>query len=220
LIEPPGVDTVLRTMRSPIHWSLACAALAVLACSKDEEKAAQVDAAPPAPSVAATTVPSAPAPSASAAAPPVECPKGSTGDGTFSKPCEAKGTARMMDATWTGKTDDKGPFFKVTNKAPQTILYGKIAVYFYDKAGKQLDAKDGKPYMTCGGNMFGGVMKAQEKATIQFSCVKKDDVPDKTSAIETEMQMVGFADESEKKVASYWRNTDLTPDARKKGGVK
>lgn len=35
------------------------------------------------------------------------------------------------------------------------------------------------------------------------------------------MQSVGFADAAdEKKIDSYWKNGDLTPDARKKGGVK
>jgi hypothetical protein len=123
--------------------------------------------------------------------------------------------------TWTGKTDDKGPSFKVTNKGPATILYGKIAVYFYDKAGKQLEVKDsgGKahPYQACAGNIFSGVMKVQEKATLTFSCVKKDHVPEGTAAIEGEMQMVGFADATEKKSEFYWRNEEVTPDARKKG---
>jgi len=133
----------------------------------------------------------------------------------------------MMDVTWNAKTDDKGPFFKVTNKSTMTILYGKIAVYFYDKSGKQLDVADasqtppGKtPYRTCAGNIFSGVMKPAEKATIQFSCVKKENVPDGTSAIEAEMQVVGFANDSDKKADTYWKNTDITPDARKKGGVK
>jgi hypothetical protein len=134
----------------------------------------------------------------------------------------------MMDVVWTGKTDDKGPFFKVTSKAKSVILYGKIAVYFYDKAGKQLDVppKSGgesdkaRPYHTCSGNMFGGVMKAGEKAVVQFSCVKAERVPEGTKAIEAEMQMVGFSDASEKSVEYYWRNNDLTPDTRKKGGKK
>jgi hypothetical protein len=133
----------------------------------------------------------------------------------------------MMDAQWSGKTDDKGPFFKITNKSPSTILYGKIAVYFYDKAGKQLDVQDtaatppkAVPYRTCSGNIFSGVMKPAEKATIQFSCVKKEHVPEGTAAIEAELQTVGFADASDKKVDFYWANKDLTPDARKKGGVK
>ena len=127
-----------------------------------------------------------------------------------------------MEVAWTGKTDDKGPFFRVTNKSSSVILYGRLAVYYYDKAGKQIDLKDASAttYQICGGNMFGGVMKPGEKAVLQFSCVKKEDVPVGTAAIEGEMQWIGVADASEKKVTAYWRNADLTPAVRKKGGVK
>ena len=131
----------------------------------------------------------------------------------------------MMEVTWTGKMDDKGPSFRVINKSPSVILYGKIMVYFYDKAGKQLEVKEtgsptGKPFHSCAGNMFGGVMKAAEKAVITFSCVGKQNVPEGAAAIEAEMQMVGFSDPTEKKSEYYWRNPDLAPDVRKKGGVK
>ena len=202
-------------------------------CSKDSDgKSGEPPAksADPAPSAApAATASAAPSASASAAAvePPHDCPKGSTGEGSFAKPCEAKGNARMMDAAWNGKTDDKGPFFKIANKSPSTILYGKIAVYFYDKAGKQLDVMDtaatppkAVPYRVCSGNIFSGVMKPAEKATIRFSCVKKEHVPEGTAAIEAELQTVGFSDATDKKVDFYWTNKDLVPDARKKGGVK
>ncbi len=129
-----------------------------------------------------------------------------------------------MEVTWNGKIDDKGPYFRVTNRSPNVVLYGKIAVYFYDKAGKQLDVQDtaasppkAVPYRSCSGNMFSGIMKAAEKAVLTFSCVEKKHVPEGTAAIEAEMQMVGFADATEKKVDYYWRNNDLAPDVRKKG---
>jgi hypothetical protein len=134
----------------------------------------------------------------------------------------------MMEVAWTGKTDDKGPQFRITNKGTLTILHGKIAVYFYDKAGKQLDVQDttetppkAVPYRTCSGKIFGGVMKPAEKAVLTFSCVTKAMIPEGTAAIEAELPMVGFADATdEKKVDFYWRNNDLTPDVRKKGGLK
>ena len=209
-------------------WIVAAVAMSALSCSKEEAKPepAPVRSAPkplPPPPPPASQKPAAPVPST----PAVACPDGSKGEGTMNNPCEASGNSRMMDVAWTGKTDDKGPFFKVTNKSKSVILYGKIAVYFYDKAGKQLDvpsnsglADKAKPFHTCSGNMFGGVMKAGEKAVVQFSCVKKERVPEDTKTIEAEMQMVGFADANEKAVESYWRNNDLTPEARKKGGVK
>ena len=131
-----------------------------------------------------------------------------------------------MDVKWK-KTGDSGPSFAVTNKGQLVIVYGRIAVYFYDKAGKQLDVTDSsvtpsktRPYHTCAGNFFGGVMKPAEREVLTFSCVPKSVIPDATATIEGEMQMVGFADETGKKVDFYWRNSDLTPDARPKGGVK
>ena len=142
----------------------------------------------------------------------------------MNKPCDAKGNARMMEVTWTGKMSDTGPSFRVVNKSPLPILYGKIVAYFYDKAGKQLEVKDSagkaRPNQVCSGNVFGGVMKPAEEAVITFSCVTKDNVPEGTAQIEAEAQMVGIADASEKRSEAIWRNSELTPDARPKGGVK
>jgi hypothetical protein len=131
----------------------------------------------------------------------------------------------MMDVRWT-KTDDKGPSFAITNKSKLVVVYGRIAVYFYDKAGKQLDVQDdsnppkARPYHTCAGKFFGGPMNPAEKAVLTFSCVPKSVVPDGTAAVEAEMQMVGYGDATGKKIDFYWRNAELTPDVRKKGGVK
>jgi hypothetical protein len=166
------------------------------------------------------------APSASAVVdkPSHPCPDGSKGEGTRTKPCEAKGATRIMDVAWTGKTDDKGPKFRVTSKAKLEILYGNLVAYFYDKAGKQLEipgtGKKPRKKVVCGGNIFAGPMKAGEKAVLTFSCVKKKHVPEGTAAIEAELQMVGFTDASGKKSDTFWRNDDLVPDERAKGGVK
>ena len=208
---------------------LTAIAVSLVACSEEPHPAGAPSAtasAAPTPPAASTPAPVAvaPPPSASASGPVHECPKGTAGDGTLAKPCEAKGNARAMEVTWTGKMADGGPQFRVVNKSPTTILYGRTVAYFYDKAGKQLEVKDstGKahPNQPCTGNLFSGVMKPAEKAVITFSCVKKESVPEGAVAIEGEMQMVGFADASEKKSEYYWRNNDLTPDTRPKGGVK
>jgi len=120
---------------------------------------------------------------------------------------------------------DGGPSFRVINKSKEVVLYGMIHVYFYDKAGKQLEVKDaaGKthPFQNCGGNIFGGILKAGEKAVMDnFSCVKKDIVPEGFTQIEAEAVMVGFADKTEKKSEYYWKNPELGPDQRPKGGKK
>ena len=208
---------------------LAAALVAsLLGCGEEKVTAG----APTASASAAVTAPSAPAPSVSV--PPVvsavevkptrPCVEGSVGDGTFSKPCEAKGTARLMEVTWTGKMTDTGPSFRVTNKSKSDILYGNLAAYFYDKDGKQLEVTDAggktRPKQVCTGKIFDGVMKAGEKAVITFSCVKKAHVPEGTTHVEGEMQMVGFVDSSGKNTDLYWKNNDLAPDARPKGGAK
>jgi hypothetical protein len=221
-----GLLGSIRPMRKAV---VTAAILSLLGCSKDETTVA------PAPSASAAPTPSisAPAPSASAAPvassapePAHDCPTGSTGPGSFNKPCEAKGTSRMMEVKWK-KTGDSGPSFAVTNKSALTIVYGKIAVYFYDKAGKELEVMDviasppkPRPFHTCSGKFFGGVMKPAEKEVLTFSCVPKTVVPEGTVTVEAEMQMVGFADATEKKIDFYWRNNDLAPDVRPKGGVK
>lgn len=194
-------------------------AVAALACGCDEEKPAAKPAASATAAAAPSALPAAPSATASAAppAPKHDCPEGTAGDGTFDKPCDAKGTARTMEVTWTGKQDDKGPSFRVVNTSKADILYGKLVVYFYDKAGKQLEVKDddkARKTKTCAGNIFDGPMKAGEKAVITFSCVKKDHVPEGTAAIQAEIEVAGFTDESGKKNAWYWRNKELTPEDR------
>jgi hypothetical protein len=217
--------------------TLLCAALAVTVagCGKDEKPpkpAASASASASAPQVASSPVPSASvaaAPSASASAEPEakhDCPAGSTGTGSFAKPCEAKGKERMMEAAWS-KTDDKGLWFRVKSKSKLPILYGKVAVYFYDKAGKQIDVKQAvegsdktHAFHACTGNIFEGAVKAGEKIVLTFSCVKKSHVPEGAVTIEAEIPRVGFADASGKKNEFYWQNADLVPEERPKGGIK
>src|SRR5262249_55476604 len=144
---------------------------------------------------------------------------------TLNKPCEAKGAARMMGVTWTQKMTDTGPSFRVVNRAPSTILYGKLYASFYDNAGKLLEVKDptggkGRTYQTRGASLSSGVMKPAEKAASACACIKNETVPEGATQIEAEMQIVGFADASQKKSECFWRNGDLTPDQRAKGGVK
>ena len=213
---------------------MAAAAISIVGCSSEQGTTGAVgsgsahapaSAAPSAPAATSSPAATAPAPTATAPAKPRDdCPQGSSGEGTLAKPCEAKGNARMMEVTWTGKMTDTGPSFKVTSKSKLVILYGKLSAYFYDKAGKQLDVKDSsgkaRPNQVCFGNVFGGVMNPGEKATITFSCVKKEHVPEGTANIEVEVQTVGFADAGGKKSEFYWQNNDLVPDARPKGGKK
>jgi hypothetical protein len=219
---------MMLSMRTIVTFAIA---LGVFGCSKAETpsptSAPSATASTTAmPSAAASAIASASPVASAAPEPQHDCPANSNGAGSFTKPCEAKGASRLMKVKWT-KTDDKGPSFSIKNIGQTTILYGRIAVYFYDKSGKQLDVTDDsetppktKPFHTCSGSFFQGVMKPAENAVLTFSCVPKKVVPDATATIEAEMQMVGFADSTEKKIDFYWRNSDLTPNVRPKGGVK
>jgi len=135
----------------------------------------------------------------------------------------------MLDVAWNGKYDSGGaPSFKVASKSTKAILYGRIAFYFYDSVGKQIDVKEAvegsdktHAYHVCSGSgLFAGALNPGEKATYNnFSCMKKANMPDGVAAIEAEAVIVGFADASGKKTDFYWKNPDLTPEARPKGGV-
>jgi hypothetical protein len=202
----------------------------MLAGCKDDPKAASEAGASA--SASATASVASVIPSASASAPPEvqhDCPPGSTGLGSAAKPCDAKGTARMIEIAWNGKRDSQSgaPTFKVTSKAPKAIVWAKVAVYFYDKTGQLIDVKEPiegsdktHTYHVCLGNLFAPNLGIAEKATYNFSCVGKSNVPDGATAIEVEAQRVAFADASGKKADFYWRNNDLTPETRPKGGVK
>ncbi len=166
--------------------------------------------------------PPPPPPKPVEAKPSHDCPEDSEGKGTFNKPCEAKGKNRIMEVKWNGKIKDKGPTFRIINKAEHEVLYGKIVVYFYDKLGKQMKVgeKGDKSFLSCAGNIFAGAVNPDEKIFVNFSCVKKDDVPDGASAIEGEIEVAGFTGDGMKKADTFWRNKDLTPKERPKGGIK
>ena len=121
-------------------------------------------------------------------------------DGTFARNAETWGVAGMnIDACRIGTSEQS------KGRWPTNLLLDEEAA---DMLNQQT------------GVLKSGVMKAGEKAVLTFSCVKSERVPEGTKAIEAEMQMDGFADASEKSVEYYWRNNDLTPETRKKGGKK
>jgi hypothetical protein len=210
----------LESSPSKLGLALFLAAFAV-GCEEEPKK----EEAPAKPSASAVAAP-APTPTPTPPPPPKprdDCPEGSKGIGTSAEPCLGSGDARMMEVKYTGKTTDEGPKFSVTNKTKKPILFGSVAAFFYDKAGKQLTVTHGgkpRPMQLCSGNIFAGAVKPDEKIFVFFSCVKKDHVPEGTATIEAEIKTVGFADASGEKNEYYWSNPDLIPDARPKGGIK
>jgi hypothetical protein len=200
---------------------LTALVLAALTFGCEEEAKKEALAAKP----SATAAPT-PTPTPTPPPPPKnrdDCPESSSGIGTSAEPCKGSGDSRMMEATYNNKTTDEGPKFKIKNLTKKSILYGSIAVYFYDKAGKQLQVTHGgkpRPMQICSGNIFAGAVKPEETIFMFFSCVKKEHIPEGTKTIEAEMKTVGFADSSGEKNEYYWANMDLVPDERPKGGLK
>ena len=131
----------------------------------------------------------------------------------------------MMQVDWNRRPlKEKGPTFRVINNSDLEVLFGKIVIYFYDKAGKQLEVVTSsgkkKPSLSCSGNIFAGPVKAKEKIFVNFSCSPKKRVPEGATTYEAEMQVVGFTSKEGKIADTFWRNDDLVPDKRPKGGVK
>lgn len=197
-------------------------AACLVACEQETKPAPpSASATPPVASTPPAT-PIAPAASAAERKPVRPCPEGSTGKGTFEDACKATGKKRIMDISWDKKIGDKGPTFKIINTAKLEVLYGKVVIYLYDKAGKQMDVSGGdKPRrrLTCAGDIFAGPVKPGEKVFMNFSCAKKEDVPAGAKDIEAEIQVVGFTDDAGKN-DTFWRNDDLAPEERPKGGIK
>ena len=148
--------------------------LLLFGCEEEKKPAAPAATTVPTPTVSvAPKTSSVPKPTAAGPKPSHACPDGSKGDGTFKNPCVAeKKDDRLMEVKWTGKITDKGPSFRVVSKSELEIMYGLIYVYFYDKAGKQLELpkkdEDGnaKTFKKCSGNIFAGPMKPGEKACL------------------------------------------------------
>jgi hypothetical protein len=201
--------------------SIFVLAMLVLACEEEAKK--EPAAAKPSASAAPVAAPPPPAPVAQPPKLRDDCPEGSSGVGTLNEPCLGKGDSRMMEVKYTGKITDEGPKFSVINQSKRPILFGSLAAYFYDKAGKQLEVTaEGKPrpMQICSGRIFAGAVKPGEKIFIFFSCVKKAHVPEGTATIEAEVKTVGFTDDAGRESEFYWSNPDLTPDQRPKGGLK
>jgi hypothetical protein len=220
----------MKTLETSL-WTIAAAAVPLFGCSKDsappttQGSASASATTTSAPATASASESAAPSAAASAPEPHHDCPEKSTGVGSLASPCMGKGSDRLMTVKSTKNDEGDAPAFSITNKSKLVVIYGKIDVYFYDKAGKQLDPapdSSGKArhFHTCSGLFFQGVMQPAENAVLTFSCVPKAVVPEGTTTVEAEMETVGFADASGQKVDFYWRNPDLAPDARKKGGGK
>jgi hypothetical protein len=153
----------------------ALALVGVVGCDKAGDGAAKPDgSAKPATTTAASAKPSASA-SASAAATGDKCSAlgCEPGTGTFFEKCDckAKPPAVPLKAKYAGKRSSffKQPEFEVTNTTDKPIHWGSVAIYYYDKAGKQLEAEiDGKKFAASRSNGSNFTLKPNETKTINL----------------------------------------------------
>lgn len=198
-------------------------ASSLAACGSDgKAPLASASAAPsasaPAPPAAPTATEDASASATPAAPNPCE-PLGLQGDGSMKSPCKLEGTPPIT-AKWTGQYkpdfDGEKPSFTVTSTLSVPVNWGNIAIYYYDKNGKQLEVTDKgrtlKKYWVSGGLLQIGAKETKEM-TMGFT---KDKAPEGTASIEVEIEGYGWTD---RQPVTFFENPDLGHDERPKGGA-
>ncbi len=127
----------------------AALALSISACGSDADTtssaapSAKASASATAKASASAKATTSAAPSASAAAGGDDPCKGHNldkgGKGTLGEPCKYSGD--IITAKYKGKIEDGGAVFEITNPWKEDVNFLTAAVYYYDKAGKQLTVK-------------------------------------------------------------------------------
>jgi len=211
-----------------VSWIVVSVLLAAssVACSKKEEGAA-----PAASSVTTSTsasaapasLPQKPAGESKCAA--IGC-KG--GDGSFFQKCDCKAAPQDVpfEAKYTGKYHSffKQPEWDVTNKTDKDINWASANVYYYDKAGKQLEAtvkdkKDAskdrkfKSYRVNGSN-FTLKPKETKKITIGFM---QENAPAGAASLEVVFDGWCYGASADKE-SHLCINVERSPDERARAG--
>lgn len=170
--------------------------LVVSACTNDGAPPGAAVSSKPSPS--ATTVASAAASpsasataSASAAAADSQCKKRELtmgGSGTREDMCKYEGD--ILQAKHTGRSEDGGVVFSITNPWSEEITWLTAAVFYYDEDGKQLDIElDDKQHKSSRVN--GLTVKLRGEATTDLALgFKKAELPSTVAA--AELQVLSF----------------------------
>lgn len=166
-----------------------------------------------------TTAAVPPAPAESAAAPAGKCePLGCTGAGSFSEMCSCKSASAPITAKFTGSYRFDTPEWEVTNTTDSPLHWGSSAVYYYDKAGKQLSTEiRGTKYSVhrMNGSSFTLKPKETRKITVGF---KKADEPKGVKSIELLLDGWCFGT-YEDKASHLCVRAPKAPDERAQGAV-
>jgi hypothetical protein len=152
---------------------------------------------------------------------PVTCPPGSSGKGTPHEPCLGKG--RWLKSAWTGKLDEPGALFRVTNTLDRRIEFETVHVYYYDRAGHRLPVRlPGEPASAAAhestntaGELF--QINPQETKEVYLGLPKRA-IPRGTAKVEAEFPRLGFRPEGKDLPLGYWFNDSLIVTERPLGG--
>ena len=146
---------------------------------------------------------------------------GCTGEGSFSKMCDCK--AKPQPAPFAVKYAGKyssffeEPEWQITNTTDKDIHWGSAAVYYYDKAGKQLEAKFGektlKAYRVNGSNLS---LKPNQTKTINLG-FKQGDEPKGIGSMEVVFDGWCYGKYDDKRSHHCIRN-ERAPDERARSG--
>jgi hypothetical protein len=104
-----------------------------------------------------------------------KCPAGSTGDGTYDKPCVASGDTRLVPLKYVS-SDDNYIVFDAKNNGPYEVIGGQRDLWIYDASGKRLDITiPNNPPMTHTGTSGGmtPTVKPGETKQVKFFLDKK-----------------------------------------------
>jgi hypothetical protein len=197
------------------------ACLVVGGCEGNKEDAPKPAASAPAPTASAKADGS----TKEAATPPAGEGKcgalGCTGEGTFFDMCDCKAKPQTapFKAKWSGKYSDffKQPEFEVTNTTDKDIHWGSVAVYYYDKAGKQLETDiKGTKYKSGRENGSTMSLKPNETKTMTMG-FKKESEPKGIDTIEVVFDGWCFG-KYDDKASHLCVRVEKAPEERAKSG--
>jgi len=206
-----------------VFAATAVLALSISGCGSDET--APTGSASAKPSATAKSSASA-KPSATASAAPSASAAAATDD-----PCKAhelslggKGTMAekckydkdVLTVKYTGKVEDDGASFDVTNPWKEDINWLSVAVFYYDKSGKQLSVKhDGADKKDDYQDGIDVKLPGGKTTTIKLGFPKKE-LPKDVDTIE--VQVISFGWDLGEGKGAYFESTEKYKEDRAKGG--
>lgn len=198
--------------------------VALMGCgSETQATGSATTSAKPAPSASGKPSAAAQTPSAAPSAASTEnaCQKKKlTAGGTGDMGDKCKYSGEILTAKYTGKIDDHGAVFEITNPWPEEVnMLTEAALYYYDKSGKQLSVKQGDATKKANFLTNAEVKLAGNKASEVSLGWPKSDLPKDVDSVELVIMSFGW-DLGEGKGAYFVSTDNKYTEERAKGGGK